>query len=71
MNRIRERREAMGISLRELSRKTGLSVSTLNHVELERNGGTIYTGTLIAKALDTTLDGLFWYDEEGGTQCQK
>lgn len=67
MNRIRERREAMGLTQRMLSDKSGVSLAHVCNLENEKYNCSVVTGTLLAKALNTTLDGLFWDDEKGET----
>lgn len=59
---VRERRERIGMSQEELAKKSGISRQTISAIE---NGSqSVLTGTLvsIAKALDTTVDQLFFAD---------
>ena len=62
-NRVREVRTKLGISQRELVRRTGLSRQTLSAIE--RDNGYSPNGTVMAslgQALDADLGDLFWID---------
>jgi len=59
--RIKERREALKMSQEELSEKSGVSRGTIVKLEKEEKPNTT-AGTLLklAKALDTTVEKLFF-----------
>lgn len=56
--RIREKRLAVGISLRELARRADVSASYLSDIELGENEPTASKIQRIAKALHTPVDKL-------------
>lgn len=49
---VRERRESRGIGLRELQRKTGISLATLSRIDSGEREASVGEATLIAAALD-------------------
>ena len=51
-------RNHQGVTLRELSEKTGLAVSYLSEIERGRKAGSASALARIAGALDTTIDSL-------------
>lgn len=53
--RIKERRQALGLSLRKLAARTGLSASSLSQIERGVVSPTLSSLTGIARALDTPL----------------
>lgn len=65
LNRVRERRDARGISIDELSRISGVGRTTIGAVE---RYGTHPSGTVmlrLAEALGTTVQDLFWSEPAG------
>ena len=62
-NKIKERREALGLSQHELAKKSGVSRGTIWALETNSNYTTT-TKTLakIAKALHTTIGDIFFTD---------
>ena len=61
--RIKERREELRMSQEELAEKSGISRPTISAIETGKDKS-VLTGTLIAlaKALDTTVDKIFYPD---------
>lgn len=60
---LREKRKEKNMSLRELSRTCGVSISHLSDIETNKSSATIITLVKIAKALDTDIESLikiFW-----------
>ena len=57
--KIWEARSSLGISLTELSRRTGISVSALWNYENSRRDPGIKTLEKIAKALNTSISNLY------------
>lgn len=57
--KIWEARSSLGISLTELSRRTGISVSALWNYENGRRDPGIKTLEIIAKALNTSISNLY------------
>jgi XRE family transcriptional regulator, regulator of sulfur utilization len=63
--RVRALREGMGLSLRDLARRTGVSAPMLSQVERGDTSPTIATAGRIAAGLDLTLSQLLRLDESG------
>ena len=53
---LRALRDHQGITLAELSARTGLAVSYLSEIERRRKSGSVAALTRIAEALGTTID---------------
>lgn len=62
--RLRQRRKAEGLSLNELSRLSGSTVSTLSHVERGTRDVKLSTLVTLAGALRTDLPYLFAADDD-------
>ena len=58
-NKIRERREALGMTQEELAKKAGISRPFLSTVETGAAVPTVAKAVDIAEALETTVDELF------------
>lgn len=68
---VKEIRKSKGITLRELSKMSGVSTTHINDIENNKNHPTIYTIYLICKALDVELTDLFTIsDKSDSTQCK-
>ena len=63
--RIRALREAMGLSLRDLAQRTGVSAPMLSQVERGETSPTLAVAARIASGLDLTLSQLLRLDEDG------
>jgi transcriptional regulator with XRE-family HTH domain len=63
--RIRALREAMDLSLRELSERSGVSAPMLSQVERGETSPTLQVATRIAAGLELRLSQLLRLDEEG------
>src|SRR4051794_12761512 len=63
--RIRSLREAMDLSLRDLSDRSGVSAPMLSQVERGETSPTLVTAERIAAGLDLTLSQLLRLDEDG------
>lgn len=63
--RIRALREAMDLSLRDLSERSGVSAATLSQVERGESSPTLVVATRIADGLELTLSQLLRLDERG------
>ena len=62
---IREIRKIKGIKLKELSDRTGLSISYLSEIENNKTGSpSLLTVVKIATALDEKLDDIYFVDDE-------
>lgn len=61
--RVRALREAMSLSLRELSERSGVSAATLSQVERGESSPTLVVATRIADGLELTLSQLLRLDE--------
>ena len=64
--RIRALRDAMGLSLRDLAERTGVSAPMLSQVERGETSPTIAVATRIASGLELTLSQLLRLDEADG-----
>ena len=62
-NTIRERRKARGLSQEELARQCGVSRQTINAIENDKYDPTLSLAVRLAKALETTVDALFSYED--------
>ena len=51
-------RAHLGVTLRDLAQKTGISASHLSEIERGRKAGSVTTLACIARAFDTTIDSL-------------
>ena len=63
--RVRALREGMGLSLRELAERSGVSAATLSQVERGESSPTLVVATRIAEGLELTLSQLLRLDEAG------
>lgn len=61
--KVKEVREAKGITQEELEKKSGVSRQTISAIE-NGKAGSVKIGTLlaIAKAMETTIDAIFFPD---------
>ncbi|WP_274598190.1 helix-turn-helix transcriptional regulator [Weissella confusa] len=59
-NRVKAVRVATGMSQKELAATVGVTRQTLSLIEKGAYNPTLKLAVGIAKALDTTLDALFW-----------
>jgi transcriptional regulator with XRE-family HTH domain len=64
--RVRALREAMGLSLRDLAQRTGVSAPMLSQVERGETSPTLAVATRIAGGLELTLSQLLRLDEADG-----
>jgi transcriptional regulator with XRE-family HTH domain len=62
--RIRALRDAMGLSLRDLAERSGVSAPMLSQVERGETSPTLAVATRIAKGLELTLSQLLRLDED-------
>jgi XRE family transcriptional regulator, regulator of sulfur utilization len=63
--RVKALREAMGLSLRDLAERTGVSAPMLSQVERGETSPTLTIAEKIAAGLDLTLSQLLRLDEDG------
>lgn len=63
--RVRALREAMGLSLRDLAERCGVSAPMLSQVERGETSPTLQVATRIASGLDLRLSQLLRLDEDG------
>lgn len=63
--RVRALREGMGLSLRELAERSGVSAATLSQVERAESSPTLAVAARIAEGLELTLSQLLRLDEAG------
>jgi putative transcriptional regulator len=69
-NSVKRTREELGLSQRELGRKTGLSRQTLSAIEQD-DGYSPNASVMaaVAEALDAKLGDLFWLDSEDRSEA--
>lgn len=58
-NKVKQRREELGLSQTDLAKKLKLSVSYINKIENEKKPINVVLAIRIAKALDTTVEDIF------------
>src|SRR6478672_1027709 len=63
--RVKALREAMGLSLRDLAQRSGVSAPMLSQVERGETSPTLTVATRIAAGLDLRLSQLLRLDEDG------
>lgn len=72
-SRIRQLRQDSGLTLEELSKKSGMALATLSRIENEKMTGTLESHMKICKALGITLPQLYsgLEEEKKGVDVQK
>lgn len=63
-NRLREMRIQRGLTQEELADKAGVSRQTISGIESGQYGPSLSVALRIARALNSTLDSLFWLQQE-------
>ncbi len=63
-NCVRESRQAIQMTQEELAHKTGVTRQTIGLIEKEKYNPTISLAFSLGKALNKTLDQLFWLEED-------
>jgi putative transcriptional regulator len=58
-NKVKQRREELGLSQSDLAKKLKLSISYINKIENEKKPINVVLAIRIAKALDTTVEDIF------------
>lgn len=58
-NRVKQRREELGLTQADLAKKLKMSVAYINKIENERKPINVVLAIRIAKALDTTVENIF------------
>ncbi len=56
---IRARRKALGLTLKQVAARTGLSVSLISQIELGRSAASVFTLYRVAEALDVPMAAFF------------
>jgi putative transcriptional regulator len=64
-NRVREARTALGLTQQQLGQATELTRQSIIAIEKGRFTPSVHTALLLASALDTTVDALFWIVDDG------
>jgi putative transcriptional regulator len=59
-NRVRELRTALGLTQEQLGQAVALTRQSIIAIEKGRFTPSVHTALLLASALDTTVDALFW-----------
>ena len=64
-NRVKLRRTELGnLTQGDLAKRIGVTRQTMNLIEAQKYNPTIKVCLLIADALDTSIEQLFWMEEE-------
>ncbi|WP_404445859.1 helix-turn-helix transcriptional regulator [Sutcliffiella horikoshii] len=63
MNRVREKRQEIGMTQLELANLTQVTRQTIGLIEKDLYNPSIKICILLCKALGTTLNDVFWEDE--------
>lgn len=64
-NRVKLRRTELGnLTQGDLAKQIGVTRQTMNLIEAQKYNPTIKVCLLIADALDTSIEKLFWMEEE-------
>lgn len=63
--KVRERREAVGMSQAELAERARVGQHTISDIETGRHVPKVDVAILVARALDRTVEELFLVDGEG------
>lgn len=71
MNRIKQYRQAKGLSQQALAQAAGVARQTVNLIENQDYNPTLSLCIRLAKALDTDLNTLFWDTAEGDGNAEK
>ncbi len=58
-NRVKQRREELGLTQADLAKKLKMSIAYINKIENERKPINVVLAIRIAKALDTTVEDIF------------
>ncbi len=61
-NRVREQRTGLGLTQEQLGQAVSLTRQSIIAIEQGRFTPSIHTALMLAAALDTSVDGLFWID---------
>ena len=64
-NRVQEVRTALGLTQQQLGQAAGLTRQSIIAIEKGRFTPSVHTALLLASALDTTVDALFWIVDDG------
>lgn len=65
INRVKLRRTELGnLTQGDLAKQIGVTRQTMNLIEAQKYNPTIKVCLLIADALDTSIEQLFWMEEE-------
>lgn len=65
-NNLWQRREQMGLSQRELWRKSTVSRHTISEIELDKRIPSLKTALLLARALECNVEDIFVLEAERG-----
>ena len=68
-NRIEEIRKARGIRQEDFARSMGVSRQTISSLETGRYNPSIFLAYKIARFFGMTIEEVFLFEEEGGTEA--
>jgi len=69
--KMKAARALKGLSQEDLAKAVGVTRQTIGMIEAGDYNPTLNLCIAICRALDQTLDGLFWNEENSGTQKNK
>ncbi|MBN1311736.1 MAG: helix-turn-helix transcriptional regulator [Anaerolineae bacterium] len=70
-NRVREQRTELGLTQEKLGKTVGLTRQSIIAIEQGRFTPSVHTALMLASALRSSVDGLFWIDTGIGNEEEK
>ena len=70
-NRVREQCTELGLTQEQLGQIVILTRQSINAIEQGRFTPSVHTALMLASALKTSVDGLFWIDTGNGNKEEK
>jgi len=70
-NRVRKQRTQIGLTQEQLGQVVSLTRQSIIAIEQGRFTPSVYTALMLASALNTSVDQLFWIDTGNGNKEEK
>jgi putative transcriptional regulator len=70
-NHVREQRTQLGLTQEQLGQVVNLTRQSIIAIEQGRFTPSVHTALILASALNTSVDQLFWIDDENGNKEEK
>ena len=70
-NCVREQRTELGLTQEQLGQTVGLTRQSIIAIEQGRFTPSVHTALMLASALGSSVDGLFWIDAGNGNKEEK